>query len=107
VRLRLRAELRRVVDSVWLLVVPRGRDRLAAVQVHFAGGGWRDYLLLHRPPKANARVRTPGRWYVASARDFDPGDLRDREEARQMEEFLRRYPQDLIERLLAQGHPLP
>jgi hypothetical protein len=37
-RLRLRSALRRVIESVWLLVVPRGRDRLLAAQVWFAGG---------------------------------------------------------------------
>src|SRR5262249_10000640 len=35
--LRLRAALRNVVDAVYVLVVPRGRDRLAAVQVYFKG----------------------------------------------------------------------
>ncbi|MFL5338822.1 MAG: recombinase family protein, partial [Gemmataceae bacterium] len=41
-RLRLRSALRRIVDTITLLVVPRGRDRLAAVQIHFAGGKHRD-----------------------------------------------------------------
>jgi hypothetical protein len=60
VRVRLRAALRRIVDSIWILVVPRGRDRLAAVQVWFAGGQrHRDYLILHRP-KANGAVRREG-----------------------------------------------
>ena len=33
--LRLRGVLRRVAESIWLLVVGRGKDRLAAVQVWF------------------------------------------------------------------------
>jgi DNA invertase Pin-like site-specific DNA recombinase len=66
-RLRLRSALRRIVDSIWLLVVARGRDRLAAVQFWFAGGKrHRDYLILHRPPKANAQVRQEGGWWVTS-----------------------------------------
>ncbi len=48
-RLRLRSALRRIVDGMWLLIVPRGLDRLAAVQIDFAGGGRRNYLLLYRP----------------------------------------------------------
>src|SRR5262249_7197914 len=49
-RLRLRGALRRIVDSFWLLIVPRGRDRLCAVQVWFQGSGsCRNYLILHRP----------------------------------------------------------
>jgi hypothetical protein len=36
-RLRLRAALRRVIDEIRLLVVLRGHDRLAAVQIWFNG----------------------------------------------------------------------
>jgi DNA invertase Pin-like site-specific DNA recombinase len=69
-RLRLRSALRRIVDSIWLLVVARGRDRLCAAQIWFAGGKkCRDYLVLHRPPKANARVRQAGGWWVRSLDD--------------------------------------
>jgi DNA invertase Pin-like site-specific DNA recombinase len=66
-RLRLRAALRRVIDSIWLLVVPLGRDRVCAAQVWFAGGEkHRDYVILHRATKANGRKRTPGGWCVRS-----------------------------------------
>jgi hypothetical protein len=76
-RLRLRAALRRIVDSIWLLVVPRGRDRLAAVQIWFAGGQrHRDYLILHRPPKANQAGRQEGEsWAKSFANVAAPGDL--------------------------------
>jgi hypothetical protein len=91
-RLRLRTLLRRMIDSIWMLVIPRGRDRLAAVQVWFAGGKrHRDYLILHRPPKANARSRTPGGWWCRSLADaVSPGDLdlRRPEHARQLEQAL-------------------
>jgi DNA invertase Pin-like site-specific DNA recombinase len=48
-RLRLRSLLRTVVESVQVLVVPRKAVRLAAVQVTFAGGTFRTYLLDYRP----------------------------------------------------------
>src|SRR5205814_6387939 len=50
-RLKLRSVVRRVVDSIWLLVVPRGNDRLCAVQVWFAGGErCRNYVIYHQRP---------------------------------------------------------
>jgi DNA invertase Pin-like site-specific DNA recombinase len=77
-RLRLRAALRRMVDSVWLLVVPRGRDKVAAVQIRFEGGGRREYLVWHRGPQANQNGRDEGWYRLASIRSpfhgfFDPG----------------------------------
>jgi DNA invertase Pin-like site-specific DNA recombinase len=76
-RLRLRSALRRIVDSIWLLVVPRGRDRLCAVQVWFAGGNRRrDYLILNRSPRGNAHGTIPGGWTAHSlAGDAAAGDL--------------------------------
>jgi hypothetical protein len=65
-RLRLRAALRRIVDSVWVLIVPRGRVRLAAVQIDFAEGSRRNYLVWHRPPSGNHLGRQPGYWQVLS-----------------------------------------
>jgi DNA invertase Pin-like site-specific DNA recombinase len=93
VRLRLRAALRRMVDDIWLLVVPKGRDRLCAVQVWFGpeSKGHRDYLILHRPPKANGSARQEGRWWVRSlaevARPCDL-DLRRCADARKLEAVL-------------------
>jgi hypothetical protein len=78
-RLRLRAALRRVVDVILLLVVPRGRDRVAACQIRFKGGSQREYLLWHRPARANGKARRPGWWRVTSMRSLfgsacqDPG----------------------------------
>jgi DNA invertase Pin-like site-specific DNA recombinase len=85
-RLRLRAALRRIVDSVWLLPVARGRDRLCAVQVWFAGGERHlDYLILSRPPKADGRraAKGGGWWARSLASVAGPGDLdlRDRGQA--------------------------
>lgn len=79
IRLRLRSALRRIVASIWLLVVPRGRDRLAAAQIWFAGGEkHRDYLVFHRPARANATSRTEGGWWAGSivSEDANALDLR-------------------------------
>jgi DNA invertase Pin-like site-specific DNA recombinase len=91
VRLRVRSAIRRVVDSIWLLVVPRRRDRIAAFQMHFAGGDHhRDYILIYKSDIANASGRKPGGWWVRSTTDVAPGslDLRNREDARLLEEAL-------------------
>jgi hypothetical protein len=90
-RLRLRAALRRVVVGAWLLVVSRGRDRFAGVQLHFVGGRQRSYLILHRPPKANKSGRTEGGWAPLSFADAHlPGDLdlRQRDHAARLEKAL-------------------
>jgi DNA invertase Pin-like site-specific DNA recombinase len=91
-RLRLRAALRRMVDGIHLLVVPRGRDRLCAVQIWFAGAAkHRDYLIYHRPARANNAGRWEG-W--TRTRDFAdvlrPGDLdlRNPEHATDLERVL-------------------
>jgi hypothetical protein len=78
VRLRLRATLRRVVESIWVVVMGRrGGDRLAVAQVWFAGGGrHRDYIVLHRPVRNNGTVRQEGGWWARSLAEVAaPGDL--------------------------------
>jgi DNA invertase Pin-like site-specific DNA recombinase len=91
-RLRLRASLRRIVESVWVLVVPRGRSRLAAVQVYFAGKGRRrDYFILHRTAQANAQARVAGGWWcrsLATVAKPDALDLRQRKDAARLERAL-------------------
>lgn len=76
-RVRLRSTLRRIIESVWVLIVPRGRDRLCAVQIWFTEGGKRrDYLILNRPPRANAASRKNGQsWACSLASMVMPGDL--------------------------------
>jgi DNA invertase Pin-like site-specific DNA recombinase len=91
-KVRLRAVLRRLIDSVWLVVVPRGRDRLVAVQIWFTGTEerHRDYLILHRPPRANRSARTEGGFWVHSFADvLEPVyDLRVRKDAVALEQAL-------------------
>ena len=63
-RLRLRSALRRVLSSAWVLIVPRGAARLAAVQLWFAESKkHRDYLIYYRPPTAKEK-------YVCDVRSF-------------------------------------
>jgi len=91
-RLRLRAALRRVVEVIQLLVIPRGHDRACVVQVWFAGGKkHRDYVILHRPPRANGKTRTEGQWWVrslASVASGDDLDLRNPADAKKLEVAL-------------------
>jgi hypothetical protein len=61
-RLRLRAALRQLVDSVWMMVVVVGSWRLCVAQIHFVGGARREYLLVYRP---GVRCRA-GTWTVQS-----------------------------------------
>jgi DNA invertase Pin-like site-specific DNA recombinase len=100
-RLRLRAALRRVVEGIWLLIVPRGRDRLAVAQAWFTGAGCRSYAILHRPPKANGAARQEGQWWARSFTDVAPGefDLRDPGQARQLETVLADVPLDEPDRV--------
>ncbi len=104
-RLRLRSVMRRIIDSIWLLAVPRGIVRLAAVQVWFAGSEkHRDYLILHRPPKANASARTPGKVQCGALKYTIEGkrDLRCRADAAKVEKMLSVVPLDKLEAQLDQ-----
>jgi DNA invertase Pin-like site-specific DNA recombinase len=95
-RLRLRGALRRVIDSVWLLVVRRRRDRLLATQVWFKDGGkHRDYLLFHRVPRGNQHGRGEARTEVlssANVSELGPLDLRRRQDAEALEKALVSLP---------------
>jgi DNA invertase Pin-like site-specific DNA recombinase len=104
VRLRLRAALRRIVKSIWLLVVPRGRCRLAAVQVKFEGGKKRrDYLILHRATMSNGASRKEGGWLAKSlAGVMDGGlDLADKEHAGKLERVLLSIDLETLRRRLS------
>jgi DNA invertase Pin-like site-specific DNA recombinase len=91
-RLRLRSALRRIIDSVWLLVVVRGRDRLCAVQIWFTDGKrHRDYLLRHHQAVANRWARRPAETEVLSSADvagLGPLDLRRPEDVAELEAAL-------------------
>jgi DNA invertase Pin-like site-specific DNA recombinase len=96
VRLRLRGAFRRLIESVHLLVVPRGRDRLCAVQVRFTESSkCRDYLVLHRPGLVAFGTRRAGTWQARSfSAAADPGklDLREPGHAQRLEKVLLALP---------------
>src|SRR6202044_3694468 len=65
VRLKLRAAIRRNIDSIWLLVTARGRDRFCAAQVFFSGSMSPQMVyILHRPPRSNVRSGNGKRSHV-------------------------------------------
>jgi hypothetical protein len=91
-RLRLAVVLRQIIASVFLLVVKRGRDRLGAVQIWFAGAErHRDYLIFHKATRANKSSCTESSWWARSLADVaKPGnlDLRNPADAKKYESFL-------------------
>jgi DNA invertase Pin-like site-specific DNA recombinase len=68
VRLRLRSAIRGIVSEVWMLVLPKGKDRVCAAQIRFEGGGQREYLIQHHGIRDNGKLRQPGWWRVRSIR---------------------------------------
>jgi DNA invertase Pin-like site-specific DNA recombinase len=102
-RMRLRAALHRIVSEIRLLVVPRGLDRLAAVQFFFADGKHvRTYAILHRPAKASYRSpRVEGKWWARSLAEVvkvDALDLRRREDAAELAADLAALDLDAVQR---------
>jgi hypothetical protein len=101
VRLRLRFAISRVVDSIHLLVVARGRDRLAYCQCFFRGGkAFRTFRIEHCPPHANDASRKPGRWRcysVQHATGKGQVDLRQREWATYVVKQMPGFVTDPIE----------
>jgi DNA invertase Pin-like site-specific DNA recombinase len=86
-RLRLRALLRRTIDTVWLRILKRGATQLLVAQVWFAEAGLhRDYLIVRQ----SAANRRPGGWRVKDFSDIAPTrqDLRDPARAAALERAL-------------------
>jgi hypothetical protein len=99
-RLRIRSALRRMVDSISLLVVPRGHNRLCAVQLWFAEGRrHRDYLILHRPAYNNGTINRPASMDVRSFADAEIPilDLRNPKSVSRLEAALLALPLTLPE----------
>jgi DNA invertase Pin-like site-specific DNA recombinase len=71
-RTRLRSVLRRMVAQMTCLFTAQGQWRLAAVQVDFAGGNRRSYLLVHRPRSRGAAAGQPAVAKVWSFSDALP-----------------------------------
>jgi hypothetical protein len=94
-RLKIRAALRRSVESVCCLFAGSARgsgERLAAVQIFFRKSAEpRMYIVQFRPPRGNGHTHQDGKWRVkssASAPVLGRLDLRQREHAVQMELVL-------------------
>jgi DNA invertase Pin-like site-specific DNA recombinase len=105
-RLRLRSVLRRVLDSIWLAVTARGRDRLCTVQVKFVGGEksrFYDILYRHERDENGEKVI---RWWASSVRVHAGPDVLDYEKpadvALALEELERFHP-DLDEEFDPRG----
>lgn len=78
-RLRLRSILRRIVESIHVLIVPRGWDRLAAVQMRFKESpDPRSFLIHHGKARVSRSKRETGvdRWSVRTLREAVGLDLR-------------------------------
>jgi DNA invertase Pin-like site-specific DNA recombinase len=123
-RLRLRAALRQVIKSIWVVIAHRGKDRLCMVQVYFNRGyeepsedmcfartPHRFYQIIHRPPRSNQHEDAGkfGGYYVASLGDeSDPHvrslgghiDLRSPEEASMAVAHLENIPTDMIDKMV-------
>lgn len=94
-RLRIRAALRRIVESINLLIVPRGATRLAAIQIHFVGGGRRDFLIVNRAGRGNQNKVTEATWdartmdfAISSKKRGYKADLRVRQDVQDLEAAL-------------------
>jgi hypothetical protein len=91
-RLRLRSAIRRIVDSIWLLIVPRGWSRLCALQVWFADGKrHRDYLILSRHSRTASPASNKALWWVKSFAEVakpEDLDLRRQADAKKLEKLL-------------------
>jgi DNA invertase Pin-like site-specific DNA recombinase len=96
-RLRLRSVLRRIVKRIDLLIATDGADRLAVVQLQLVGDkrlaaaraelnllehkrAWAIHIH-HKPPRANANGRRPGRWWAWWATPHDLTTARGRAKA--------------------------
>jgi DNA invertase Pin-like site-specific DNA recombinase len=90
-RVMLRAALRRIVQSIWCVFVGRGAVRLAGIQVWFAGGAHRDYLIVHRGGSGGSVGNRPAQWWARSLpSDMAKRglDLRRKRDAKALSKFL-------------------
>ena len=91
-RVRLRAVLRRIADSIHMVVVRRGVARVAGVQIWFAGGErQRSYLIVHQRALGNAVAKKPEEHWcdsLATVADAEDLDLRRAEDAEALAQVL-------------------
>jgi DNA invertase Pin-like site-specific DNA recombinase len=123
-RVRLRSALRRIVERISVLVVPRGRVRLCHVQIDFKGEPWRMTVdgerrtrqpyrcisIIHREALGGPHHRMPSLTWASSFKHPDDAlaglweglsDLNRPGDVEVMIDGLEVFPQDLIDRQLA------
>lgn len=102
IRLRLRSAIRRMVESIWLVIIPRGKYRLCAVQIHFKKGEAtirREYLILYCPAQRSFGRPTPATlqtYSFADIADADDLDLRRKKDVRDLTRTLESLNLDTI-----------
>jgi DNA invertase Pin-like site-specific DNA recombinase len=109
-RMRLRSALRRIVERITLLIVPKGRSRLAAVRVDFEGGRHRDYIIAYTPPHYGYHGTTPERTAVGSAKwpaALGEIDLRHARDAKAVEKELAAVDVEKLAAALAEKGKAP
>lgn len=116
---RLRGAMRRIIESIWMVVIPReGQHRLCYVQIFFADGKTRrSYMILHEAGKANAASQTGAQFWVRSAKlpENMRGSLKDKEFAIGFAAFLKllkleaikEFPSERNFRLTGVASPCP
>jgi DNA invertase Pin-like site-specific DNA recombinase len=90
-RERIRAALRRSIESVTCLFVRRGRAGLAALRIDFAGAAsHKDFAIMVRPATAGSVGVRPATWWARSLAAVAPGklDLRKPDHAAELAEAL-------------------
>jgi len=98
-RRRVKSALRRLVSDIWVLIVPRGRERVIGVQVNFRGGSnHRRYVICHRPIRADKSGTYPGcaltlSWEGSVA--FLPEDISTPKGAKAVEKYLQKVPYEM------------
>jgi DNA invertase Pin-like site-specific DNA recombinase len=106
-RLRLRSLLRQNVTEIRLLVVPRKRERIAAVQVFFASGTSRTYLIHAWAALVTGSLNRPGGWRAASlppaVMESEALDLRDPRHVAGLEQVLGQIDLTLLAEALQPG----
>jgi DNA invertase Pin-like site-specific DNA recombinase len=88
-RVRLRAAVARIIESVWCVVVRRGRAQLCAVQLWFKPGAvQRSYLIVHRPTHAGGAETLAAETSVLSFAGEAVLDFRERADAKTVARIL-------------------
>jgi DNA invertase Pin-like site-specific DNA recombinase len=91
-RTKIKAGIRQLVREMWMLTVPLGRDRVAALQVLFADGECRRELAIYyQAGHAGYGAKRESRWWAESLADMvivGTLDLRDPGHAKRLEAAL-------------------